>query len=341
MRVLSFYLPITILFLAYPAAAEQPTTGPAATAPADVQKLQATCIRVKGKAQYAPIGTKATETEAWKPIQVGQTYGDGIQIRTMFRSSVSFKFGDDTYVEVGRSTLAALTTLHRSGDKKVTRIGLDYGEVRGGVAETEEGLRSDFEIDSPLATLSKRGTEGFSLYVERGTGRFQARLADSGLVEVLHKTTGRRQRIRPKQWVTQAMLNWANQAKFSRQIVVADAFSQTADEFEAFTRSNTGLTGLSPSGTVTGGGQGGKVTTNTQSALAAQRNAFQRNQALRQSQLQALNLIQQLDSGAPTTDRRPSNDGDFGTGSPFATSAQKRLMQRTSRAFGQWLRRKR
>lgn len=340
MRVFTFYMPIVILFLACPIQAQSAATAPTATAPSDIEKLQATCIRVKGKAQYAHVGAKATDAKAWKPLKVGETYGDGIQIRTAFRSSVSFKFGDDTYVEVGRSTLAALTTLHRSGNKKVTRIGLDYGEVRGGVAETEEGLRSDFEIDSPLATLSKRGTEGFSLYVERGTGRFQARLADSGLVEVLHKTTGRRQRIRPNQWVTQAMLNWADQAKYNRQIVVADVFSQTADEFAAFARSNSGLTGLSPSGTVSGGAQTGGTAVNQQS-LAAQRASFERSQALRQSQLQALNLFQQVGGDVPTTDRVPSDDGNFGTGSPFATSAKQRLMQRTSRVIGHLLRRKR
>ena len=48
-----------------------------------------------------------------------------------------------------------------TADAKVLRMGLGHGAVRGGVAETT--LRSDLSIETPTATLSKRGTIGFRI----------------------------------------------------------------------------------------------------------------------------------------------------------------------------------
>jgi hypothetical protein len=219
---------------------------PASQAAAPVENLSATCIRVKGTVQYAPVGTKSPDMGAWKPVEVGQAYSAGTQIRTGIRSSAVFRFGDDTVVQVERSTLAAISEFYKTEDIKRTRIGLDYGSVRAGVAEG--GLRSDFVIDTPVATLSKRGTWDFAMWVERGTGRFEVRLADRGLVEVLQKASGRVAEIRPSQYVTQAMLNWADMARFDRQVVLADALSQTTTEEDVYARSNTGRAGLTPSG---------------------------------------------------------------------------------------------
>ena len=75
---------------------------------------------------------------------------------------------------IGRSSLAAISQYRKTATTKRTRIGLDYGEVRAGVAEGEGELRSDFVIESPGVVLSKRGTWNFGLWVERGTGRFSA-----------------------------------------------------------------------------------------------------------------------------------------------------------------------
>jgi hypothetical protein len=222
------------------------STAPTSQAATPVENLSATCIRVKGTVQRAPVGAKSTDAAAWKPVEVAQTYGAGTQIRTGIRSSALFRFGDDTVVLVDRSTLAAISEFYKTADSKRTRIGLDYGSVRAGVAEG--GLRSDFVIDTPVATLSKRGTWDFAMWVERGTGRFEVRLADRGLVEVLQKASGKVAEIRPSQFVTQAMLTWADMAKFDRQVVVADAFSQTSTEQDVYARTNTGRAGLTPSG---------------------------------------------------------------------------------------------
>ncbi len=228
--------------------AEAAATQPAQARSADAQDLKATCIQMKGSVEWAPLGTDPKDRDAWKPVELNGKYGSGVKIRTGIRSSALLKFGDDTVVQIGRMTLAAIGEYYKTATTKRTNIGLNYGTVRAGVAETT-GLRSDFEIDSPVATLSKRGTWDFELWVERGTGRFRATLAERGLIEILQKRTGRRQRILPGQFVTQAMLNWAATVKFTRQLVLTDAFAQTASELISYFRTNTGRTGLSPAGT--------------------------------------------------------------------------------------------
>jgi hypothetical protein len=302
-----------------------PTTNQSADAAKPVEKLTAECLKVKGMVQWAPIGCKSTDAEAWKPVKLGGTYSDGIQIRTGLRSSVIFKFGDDTVAQVDRMTLAALSEFYRSGQRKRTLIDLDYGTVRAGVAETG-ALRSDFQINSPSATLSKRGTWGFEMWVERGTGRFSARLADRGLVEILQKSTGRRQQIRPQQWVNQAMMNWVETAKFERKVFVPDEISQTAEEVVAYVRTSTGRTGLAPANG--GAGQGGPVNSGSLAAgmAANDRAASQQQQLLRSNQtLNVLSLSNAL-RGPRTI---PSSDGDFGTGPAFGnSSSQKRILLR-------------
>ncbi|MBN1342726.1 MAG: FecR domain-containing protein [Phycisphaerae bacterium] len=296
--------------LVAPAVASQSTTA-TATQSADTQRLTATCLKVKGSVQWAPIGTESTDTQAWKSVKVDDTFQEGVQIRTGLRSAVIFKFGDDTVVMIDRMTLAGIEEYHRTANTKRTRIGLDYGEVRAGVAEGT-GLRSDFKIDSPVATLSKRGTWNFSLRVERTTGRFSARLADRGLVEVLNKRTGRSQQIGPNQWLNQAMLAWAETAKFERQIPVVDAFGQTSEELLALFTTNTGRTGLQPPGTFTSSSTGRSTGATSPTIQASNVNRT------------AYNLI-----SVPTIGGGPvrSNDGDFGTGAELK-SAQRSVLTR-------------
>ncbi len=331
MRALFILCTLPVLIDTDPvSAAASPTTASSASQPAThIERLAAVCIKTKGTVQSAPVGAESTDTKAWKPVRVGDKLTDGMQVRTGVRSSAIFQFGDDTVVMVGRSTLAAIGEFYKSANTKRTRIGLDYGSVRAGVAEG--GLRSDFKIDSPVATLSKRGTWDFELWVERGTGRFKARLADRGLVEVLHKSTGRTRRILPKQAVTQAMRNWVETAKFDRAVVVADSFSQTPEEIMAYMRTNTGRTGLYPPQTASSSG--------TQAAAASERTAAQRNRSLNRGS-SAVNLAQL--SGL---DYLPSvihsDDGNFGTGTGFsANSAEWRAVKRTVRVLHRrWRRR--
>ncbi len=337
MRAPSFFTLIAVFTLAntcHNALAEAPVASTAPTTQAGpVEQLTATCIKAKGRVQWAPVGSGSTEAQVWKPVKVNEEYGAGIQIRTGVRSSAILKFGDDTVVMIGRSTLAAISEYHKTAGKKRTRIGLDYGSVRAGVAETE--LRSDFQIDSPVATLTKRGTWNFGLWVERGTGRYEATLADRGLVEILNKLTGRRQQIDPKQFVTQAMLSWAETAKFTRGVVIADHFGQTAEELLTYLRSSTGRTGLDPAGVNTGqGAPGGGGGPGAPAGGVAPLTRTQRSSA---GSLPGLSLVGVTSSfmGGPDEPGPvvvDTDDGDFGTGTPLVpASVQKRIAKRAFR----------
>jgi hypothetical protein len=296
---LSGLICLTPAALALGALSTAPAAGPG-------EPLLAECIKVKGKVQWAPLGTKTTDSKAWKPVKLGEKYPDGILIRTGVRSAVIFRFGADTVAKIDRVTLAAIGEFRKTGDIKRIRFGLDYGTVRAGVAEGMGELRSDLEIDAPTVTLSKRGTWDFQLWVERGTGRFDAKLAERGLVEVIQKTTGRRRQIRPHQWVNQAMLNWVETAKFDRDVVVADTFSQTADELLAYLRNSTGRTGLNPAGLPAGVPVSPTAMPTGQAATGGVSQNITRTSALNA-------LRNALDSSGPV----PSDDGDFGTGSFF------------------------
>jgi hypothetical protein len=303
-KLTRFFLPLSTLIWCPAVFSETATSGPADGAASSGERLTATCIRVKGSVQSAPLGAKSTDTQAWTPVVLGQSYGQGVQIRTGVRSSAVFKFGDDTVVIIDRSTLAAISEFYKSANAKRTRIGLDYGAVRAGVAEGGE-LRSDFAIDSPVATLSKRGTWDFEMWVERGTGRFDVRLADRGLVEVMHKLTGQVAQIHPSQFVNQAMMSWVETVKFNRAVILADNFSLTSEDKSVNVETNTGRTGLQPGGAsvVTAGG------TAVTGAEMAQTAAAQR-----QAQMLGTLIMRE-----PLRLPRNAGEGDFGTGSGIGT----------------------
>lgn len=188
-----------------PGAATQPATQGVATQPAATQpgartqpaEVTALVRAVRGRVYHAPLGTSPLEKEAWERVQVGDRYGRGTLIRTSWRSMVELLIEPDTVIRIERISLASIDELLEARRK----IGLGYGALRGTVRET--GLRTDLVIDTPVATLSKQGTEEFGIEVERGgqfweitgplSGRVLAEAHSSGHVQPLH----RRQRVNP------------------------------------------------------------------------------------------------------------------------------------------------
>jgi hypothetical protein len=169
-----------------------------------------------------------------------------------------------------------------------------YGKIRAGVAEG--GLKSDFTVDSPVATLSKKGTWNFGLAYERGTDRFEVFLLDYGLVDALNKITGERRGLVPGELVTQVMRRWLDQVQILRNIPVPDILGQ-GDVEVAFNRiAQDGLGVLGP-------GEGRAVLINLSNITA--RNEFARLAHL---------LLPSLPTPPPgeRPDLRP--EGFFGTG---------------------------
>jgi len=216
-----------VVGLAAGTARSEPSTAPAQTA--DRQPLSARVERVEGTVRHAPIGTKVTDLDAWKPTQVGDELSAGTQIRTSLRSSAVLRFGDDTLVLVRSMTLASIDEFYKTATTKTTRLGLGYGAVRCGVAEGE--LRSDLTIDTPVATLSKRGTWDFQAeYYRDGSWRFTGPVV--GLTEALIKLTGQRRLLYKGQYVNNLSLGltWIRQASFDRSLSLHGLTALTASE---------------------------------------------------------------------------------------------------------------
>ncbi len=234
-------------FALAPAAAQAPTPAaevPPAEAAAAREPVLARVIEVTGDAERAALGE-----QDWQPCQVGDEYPQETVIRTGVRSSVKLQIGDEepyTAVVIDSASKTVLTEAFKTADTKRVRMGLGYGRIRAGVAEG--GLKSDFTVDSPVATLSKRGTWNFGMFYERGTDRFEVFLLDRGLVEALNEITGERRQLLPGQAVTQLMRRWLDEAQVRRNVPIPDLLGQGEVDV-AFNRlRNDGLGVIDPAG---------------------------------------------------------------------------------------------
>lgn len=209
---------------------------PAAAAPnQDEQReqLRAVVSEVKGSAEWALPGVSVLVDDGWTQLKVGDELASGTQIRTGIRGHVNLLFGEGTIVSIRRATHASIDDFYKGATAKRVEIGLGYGTVRGGSSEGE--LEPDLVVDSPVATLAKRGTEGWEIQVERSSNRFRISLAQSGLVEAISKA-GRSRTVAPGQYATDATVAnlWVNQETFDRAVsfyepyYVGDADAQFA-----------------------------------------------------------------------------------------------------------------
>lgn len=223
------------------AAAHAQETQPAAPA-AERKPVMARVLEVRGDVKHAPL-----DSTAWQPCRADEEYPEQTVILTGVRSSIKLRIGDDdthTVVVVEPASKTILSEAYQTADTKRVRIGVGYGRVRAGVAEG--GLKSDFTVDCPVATLSKRGTWDFGLFYERGTGRFEIFLLDQGLIEAFHKITRDRRELLPGQVVTQVMRRWADEAQLRHNIPVVDVLGQSDIEVAFNTLQESGLRVLDP-----------------------------------------------------------------------------------------------
>ncbi|MBI5863775.1 MAG: hypothetical protein HZB38_04570 [Planctomycetes bacterium] len=234
-----FVLAVTLLVVASALATAQtpPTASAPASQPAAKTPIKAKVIEVNGDVKWA-----ALEGQEWKPVKLNDEFGEQTKFLTGVRSSLKLQIGAEepyTCMLIDSVGKTVLSEAYKTSDTKTVRIGVGYGRVRGGVAEG--GLKSDFTIDSPVPTLSKRGTWGFSLYYERDTDAFEIGLTDFGLVEAMNKLTAEKRNVLPGQLVTEAMRRWLDQTQIFRNVSVADILGQ-GDLQIAFNRlENDGL----------------------------------------------------------------------------------------------------
>ncbi len=216
-----------------------------------VEVLSAVVVSVRGTVEWAPPGVSVLDGAGWTPVRLDDRLALGTQIRTGLRSQVNVAFGTTTLVSMRSATHASIDQLYRSADTEVVRIGLGYGTVRGGSTEGE--MRSDVTVDSTVATLAKRGTEGWQMTVEPVTGRFRISLAQYGLVEAIKKLERNRQvsrSVRPGEYATQANIGnmWIQQDIFDRNVTFYQADAITISDAQ-FGQANTrGLSVIGPGG---------------------------------------------------------------------------------------------
>jgi len=220
-----------------------PSTRPS-TAPADRTSITARVLEVRGDVKHAPLGSKE-----WQPCRVEDEYPEQTVILSGVRSSIKLQIGsDDTYtaVVIESASRTIISEAYTTSDTKRVRIGVGYGRVRAGVVEG--GLKSDFTVDSPVATLSKRGTWDFGLFYERGTDRFEIFLLDQGLVDAFSKATGQRHAVLPREVVTETMRRWADEASLRLNVPIPDILGQGDIEVAFNTLQQSGLRVLDPQG---------------------------------------------------------------------------------------------
>lgn len=216
----------------------QPTTAPADDATRD--SASARVQKVEGKATYSILQADGAYGPK-QPIKTGDLLAPGTRIETGLRARVVLVFGDNTVVMIDRITLASIDQFRKTSDHQQISLGLGHGVVRAGAAETT--LRSDMVIQTPTATLSKRGTFGIQLEYEPSTGHFRAALSESGVIAILNRLTNQERTVFPGQHVTDAMARWIDTAKFEHWVPVQDIFGLTPGEtrFNAFLNTGPGV----------------------------------------------------------------------------------------------------
>lgn len=213
--------------------------------------IKAKVIEVKGVVETVPVGTDPLDADAWKPLKEGDTIGNDVMIRTGLRSRCVLMFGEEpnqTVISVRRATLARISEFVRTSTEQRIKLGLGYGAIRGG--SSEGTLRSDVVIDSTVATLAKRGTEGFELEIEPTTGRFRISLSRSGLVDALSRLNNQRRTVAPGQYATSDNIAkmWVNQDIFDRCVRFYEQEALSEQDLEFVAKETTGLSNLGPAG---------------------------------------------------------------------------------------------
>ncbi len=197
---------------------------------------------VDGKPMYSSVSTDATSAgdSNWKVIKVGDRLGSGVKILVPVRAALKLVLEPSTppmVMAFEPGTQVAIEDLALRNGVAVSRLALGVGAVKAGVAESGE-IRSDMTISTPAGTLSKRGTDIYT--VEYQNGRFRMSLSDQGrgLIQAIQlkfgsqgQLLGTRSRFVTRgQFVTQEMFKAIDHVRFDRNINVNDLIGLTNNE---------------------------------------------------------------------------------------------------------------
>lgn len=218
---------------------------------APIAVLPAVVIEVGGTVDRAKSGVSPLASEGWIRVKVEDRLQPGTQIRTGLRSYVNLQFGETTVIAIRSATHAGIDQIYRSATAEHIQLGLAYGTVRGGSVEGK--VHSDVVVDSTVATLAKRGTEGWEMHVEPMTGRFRISLAEHGLIEAIKKLQGDRtvtRTVRPGEYATDVNIAnmWIKQDIFDRNVKFYQADAVTVADADFTAEHTRGYGVLAPGG---------------------------------------------------------------------------------------------
>lgn len=222
-----------------------PEATPTASQPTSVtasRELRVRVVRMAGDVTY-----KTAASPSALKAKIGDEFSAPTTIQTGQFSSVTLKVGDelpDTLFKIEAGSTVDLSEAAIIDGVKRTRVGLGYGMLRAGVGEG--GAKSEVTVDTPNATLSKRGTWNYGIEYERGTGRYRAFVLDSGVASVLHKGKGIRREVTVGQSVTDAMRLWSDESQIRRNVPIPDVLGQEDIQIAFSRRNNSGLGLLQP-----------------------------------------------------------------------------------------------
>ena len=128
------------------AAAIAPASAPAGAEMAEV-------VSVSGSAQKRLPG----EDQKWQPLEVGELLDLRTIIRTGLGAEVVLMFGDRSKVTIANATKVGIGQFSKRDGLVSIHLGLKYGAIRASV-DSSRGP-NDFQVKTPVATLSIRGSE--------------------------------------------------------------------------------------------------------------------------------------------------------------------------------------
>lgn len=139
------------------------------------KKVSVTVVDVVGDVEVIPYSGSA------RPLEKGDTIEGGDRIYTSLDSYAVVRFADGHIARVNELSDLLVSHLGNDGDSIQTRLELKAGDiaVNIGISST---LKSDFNIKTPTATCSVRGTR-FALSYDEESARTQL-MVEEGAVEM-------------------------------------------------------------------------------------------------------------------------------------------------------------
>lgn len=230
---------------------------PATSTPAPKDALRYQVVEMSGKVRVAEIGVDPKAPTGWRDIKVGEFLIAGQQVNTGLRARaklVAVPSNPPTVMLIEPLTSVQISDLEfrkgAQGDEAYSRLQIGYGAVRAGVAEGS--TRSNMEIATPGATLSKQGTDIFRIHYysqndwgmslsDKGRGLIQA-IQNRQAAGLNRGLPGFQSRfVRPGQSVNQEMLRTIETEVFNRFVNVNDLYGLTTGEIKLISLWGTGL----------------------------------------------------------------------------------------------------